>query len=228
MRIVKWDDLPDKMKNKEVRPYYNILVRKQKQLAAKRVFDIIFSLFMLIILSPLFLVIAVWIKLDSRGPVFFRQERVTQYGRHFRIFKFRTMVENAEKLGSQVTEENDRRITRAGLLIRKKRLDELPQLLNVLSGDMTFVGVRPEVPHYVEQYSDKMYATLLLPAGITSNASIAYRDEGVILSGNVPAEEAYVNLVLPEKMKYNLEDIRKYNFFRDIEIMVKTVAVVLR
>lgn len=228
MRIVKWDDLPDKMKNKEVRPYYNILVRKQKQLAAKRVFDIIFSLFMLIILSPLFLVIAVWIKLDSGGPVFFRQERVTQYGRHFRIFKFRTMVENAEKLGSQVTEENDRRITRAGLLIRKKRLDELPQLLNVLSGDMTFVGVRPEVPHYVEQYSDKMYATLLLPAGITSNASIAYRDEGVILLGNVPAEEVYVNLVLPEKMKYNLEDIRKYNFFRDIVIMVKTVAVVLR
>ena len=193
----------------------------------KRIFDIVMSLLLLMILSPVFLVVSIWIKLDSKGPVFFRQVRVTTYGKQFRIFKFRTMCENAEKKGSLVTVGNDSRITKVGEKIRHCRLDEIPQLLNVLAGDMTFVGTRPEVVKYVNAYSDEMYATLLLPAGITSVASIQYKDEDEILSKAKDPDDAYIHEVLPDKMKYNLASIENFSFLNEIKIMANTLKAVI-
>ena len=189
--------------------------------------DIFVSVIMLAVLSLLVLILAFAVKVSSKGPVFFRQERVTQYGRKFRIFKFRTMVVNAEQLGAQVTQAGDVRITGVGKFIRKCRLDEIPQLLNVLGGSMSFVGTRPEVPKYVERYTDEMKATLLMPAGITSPASIKYKDEDEILSGAENVDDAYVDRVLPAKMEYNYMYLKKYGFWRDIGIMFQTVFAVL-
>jgi len=228
MLIKKWEKLPEKMQNDAVRPYYERLRKKNFSLFWKRVFDIFVSSVMLVILSLLFLILAIAIKIDSRGPVFFRQERVTQYGKKFRIFKFRTMVNNAEKLGSQVTVEGDMRITRVGRFIRKCRLDEVSQLIDVWRGKMSFVGTRPEVPKYVEKYSDEMLATLLLPAGVTSEASIKFKDEDELLKDAENADDTYVNVVLPKKMEYNLQSLKKYGFWRDIGTMFKTVFAVLR
>ncbi|MGW5891931.1 sugar transferase, partial [Priestia megaterium] len=175
--LKRWVDLPENMKNEDVKKYHEILYKKRPSLLIKRIFDLVASCIILILLSPIFLIIGTVIRIDSRGPVIFRQSRVTQYGKEFSIFKFRTMVNNAEKLGTQVTTSNDNRITRSGKFLRKYRLDELPQLINILLGDMSFVGTRPEVNKYVEQYTEEMMATLLLPAGVTSKASIFYRDE---------------------------------------------------
>lgn len=228
MLIRKWNKLPPKLQTLEVRAYYNALKKKNFSLFCKRVFDIFVSFIMLLLFSPVFLILAIAIKIDSRGPVFYRQERVTQYGKHYRIFKFRTMVNNADKIGSQVTVANDDRITRVGKFIRKCRLDEVAQLLNVLGGTMTFVGTRPEVPKYVEKYTPQMWATLLLPAGITSEASIEYKDEDELLKNAQDADETYVNEVLPGKMEYNLQSLKKFGFWRDIGIMFKTVFAVLK
>lgn len=192
----------------------------------KRLFDIAASFVLLIILSPFMLTIALLIKADSHGPVFFRQERVTQYGRTFRIFKFRTMVDGADRKGSLVTVGNDSRITRMGQLLRKIRLDELPQLINVLTGDMTFVGTRPEVRKYVEAYTDEMNATLLLPAGITSRASIRYKDEDELLDGADDVDKVYTQEVLPGKMAYNLESIKGFSCISELATMFETVAAV--
>lgn len=218
----KWEDLPEKFKNDSVKEYYDILSHKTGSLILKRVFDIIIGLILTIIALPFMIIIAVWIKCDSRGSVFFLQRRVTTYGRVFKIIKFRTMVSNAEKLGTQVTVSNDSRVTRAGKFLRKCRLDELPQLFNVLKGDMSFVGTRPEVEKYVDRYTDEMTATLLMPAGITSLASIQFKDEEKLLSGAEDADEVYVNTVLPQKMEYNLAYIKKFNFFYDIKLMFMT------
>ncbi|MBQ6814977.1 MAG: sugar transferase [Lachnospiraceae bacterium] len=226
--LKKWEELPEYMKNDQVKKYYKILKKKQGSMALKRAFDFLVSLLMLIILSPVFLVIAILIKTDSKGPVMFRQVRVTQYGREFRIFKFRTMVNDAESKGSQVTTKNDMRITKVGKKIRGCRLDELPQLINVLLGDMTFVGTRPEVPKYVKEYSPEMYATLLLPAGITSECSIQYKDEDKLLADADNADKVYVEKVLPGKMEYNLKDIENFSFLHDIKTMFKTVLAVLK
>ncbi len=223
----KWEKLPEKLRNEAVRPYYDILCKKTPSLILKRLFDIIIALLMTIICLPFMLIIAVWIICDSRGGVFFLQKRVTKYGREFSIIKFRTMVSNAEKLGTQVTVKNDSRVTRAGRFLRKCRLDELPQLFNVLKGDMTFVGTRPEVPKYVERYTDDMYATLLMPAGITSLASIKFKDEEKLLSGAEDTDSVYINTVLPQKMKYNLEYISDFNFFYDIKLMFMTFFAVI-
>ena len=214
------------MQTGEVRKYYDILRKKNFSLLWKRVFDIFFSALMLIVLSPLFLVLAIAIKIDSKGPVFYRQERVTQFGKHFRIFKFRSMVVNADK-GSQVTIGNDARITRVGRFIRKCRLDEICQLIDVLRGAMSFVGTRPEVPKYVEAYTPEMLATLLLPAGITSLASIYYKDEAELLSGAEAPDQVYVEKILPAKMYYNLKEIEKFGFWRDIRTMFMTVFAML-
>ena len=227
MILRSWDKLPEYMKNDKVRPYYDILKKHSFSLILKRIFDIVMSLLLLIILSPVFLVVSIWIKLDSEGPVFFRQERVTTYGKKFRIFKFRTMCNNAEKKGTLVTVGNDSRITRVGEKIRHCRLDEIPQLLNVLVGDMTFVGTRPEVVKYVEAYTDEMYATLLLPAGITSIASIQYKDEDEILSKSNDPDNAYIHEVLPDKMKYNLQSIRNFSFINELKTMIDTVKAVI-
>lgn len=227
MILKKWEELPDQLRIEAVRPYYDSLKKKQFSLVLKRVFDIAVSALMLALVSPVFLILAIAIKLDSPGPVFYRQERVTQYGKHFRIFKFRTMVSNADRIGTQVTVGNDSRITRVGKLIRKCRLDEVSQLIDVLRGTMSFVGTRPEVPKYVASYTPEMLATLLLPAGVTSEASILYKDEDMLLAEAEDVDAAYIQKVLPGKMRYNLESIRNFSFFGDIRTMFHTVFAVL-
>lgn len=226
----KWEELPTFMQTEEVRPYYEKLSRKWFSLFVKRIFDFAVSSVMLVILSPALLVLAVMIKKDSEGPVFYRQERITQYGRKFRIYKFRTMVINADKIGSLVTVGEDPRITKIGKRLRGCRLDELPQLINIWKGEMTFVGTRPEVEKYVKKYTPEMMATLLLPAGVTSEASIQYKDEDKLLAdvSGEDADRVYVEKILPEKMKWNLEEIKKFGFFREIGTMVKTVVAVMR
>ncbi len=226
MKIIEWEKLPCEMQTDEVKRYYDILKKKRVALFFKRAFDIIVSLFALIVLSPIFLILAIAIKIDSRGPVFYRQTRVTQYGKHFRIHKFRTMVQNADK-GSQVTVNNDSRITRVGKVIRNCRLDEIAQLIDVLQGNVTLVGVRPESPKYVAEYTDEMRATLLLPAGVTSLASIYYKDEAKMLDSVEDADKVYVEKILPAKMYYNLRGLEKFSFFGDIKIMFMTVLAVL-
>ena len=228
MMLKKWEQLPENMQNDAVRPYYELLQKKRVSLFFKRCFDLFVSLILLVLLSPVFLILAIAIKTDSPGKVFYRQERVTQYGRRFYIHKFRTMVSDADKKGSLVTVGADSRITRVGSFIRKCRLDEIAQLLDVISGDMTLVGVRPEVPRYVEKYTDEMMATLLLPAGVTNLASICYKDEAELLDGVEDVERAYLEKVLPGKMRYNLEGLEKFGFWNDIGLMFRTVIAVLK
>ncbi len=223
----KWEELPEFMKVPEVRPYYEILNKKRSSLLLKRVFDILVSLVLTVILAIPMLVIAVWIKADSKGTVFYRQERVTTYGKHFRIHKFRTMVSNADKIGTAVTVGNDSRITKAGSHLRSLRLDELPQVFDVLLGDMSFVGTRPEAVKYVEKYEPEYLATLLMPAGITSEASIRYKDEDRLLNEADDVDRVYMEDVLPEKMKWNLKSVREYSFFGEIGTMFRTVLAVL-
>lgn len=224
----KWSELPQNMQNDAVKKYYDILKTKTASLILKRVFDILVSSVLIVVASPIMLILAICIKIDSKGPVMFRQRRVTTNGRVFRIFKFRTMVNDAEKKGTQVTTNNDPRVTKVGKLIRGCRLDELPQLFNVFLGDMTFVGTRPEVEKYVAAYTDEMMATLLLPAGITSLASIKYKDEEKLLQAAENTDEVYIKEVLPEKMKYNLEALKNFSFFGDIKLMFQTVFAVLK
>lgn len=227
MILKNWNALPAEMQCEQIRPYYDSLQRKKGALVLKRCFDIVVSALMLVVLSPVFLVLAIAIKLDSPGPVFYRQVRVTQYGRQFRIFKFRSMVSNADKIGTQVTVGNDSRITRVGKVIRKCRLDEICQLIDIFRGTMTFVGTRPEVPKYVAAYTPEMRATLLLPAGVTSLASIMYKDEDELLSAAEDVDRAYIEKVLPEKMRYNLRAILTFGFWNDIKLMFLTVFAVL-
>lgn len=230
MLVKEWNELPKFMQVEEVRPYYEILRKKKGQLILKRIFDICASLILIVLLSPIILFFSIWIKLDSNGPVFYRQERVTQYGKVFRIFKFRTMVNNADKIGNLVTSKNDSRITKVGEKIRKYRIDEIPQLFNVLIGEMSFVGTRPEVQKYVNQYTPEMYATLLLPAGVTSLASIEFKDEDEILerytSKGRETNEVYVKEVLPLKMESNLKAITSFNFIKELGTMISTVVKV--
>ena len=222
-----FNKLPAQFNNDSVKAYYDILSKRGGAINLKRVFDIIVSLIMLVFLIIPIIIVSVCIKVNSPGPVFFRQERVTKYGKVFRIFKFRTMVVNAESLGSMVTTKGDSRVTAIGKTLRKYRLDELPQIFNVITGDMSFVGTRPEVKKYVDLYKDEYYATLLLPAGITSFTSIMYKDEDKLLASADDADEVYINTILPEKMKYNLQYTRDFGFWYDIKIMFKTVIEVI-
>ena len=227
MKWRKWEELPENMQTEEVWEYYQILACKKGSLLLKRAFDFIFAGILLVLFSPVMFVVSVLITLDSPGGIFFRQERVTTYGKIFQIHKFRTMTEDAEKAGTQITVDGDRRITRVGKLLRGCRLDELPQLLDVLSGNMSFVGTRPEVTKYVDQYTAEMRATLLLPAGITSQASIWYKDEAKLLAGADNVDAVYVEKILPEKMRYNLQNIREFSLCGDIKIMLDTVLAVM-
>ena len=222
----KWDELPAFMRCEEVKPYYDILRKKQVSLFFKRVFDLVGGLMLLVLLAVPMAIIAVWIKIDSEGSVFYRQERVTTYGKHFKIHKFRTMVNNADQIGSTVTVGNDSRITKIGAKLRGCRLDELPQVFDLISGNMSFVGTRPEAVKYVEQYKPEYMATLLLPAGITSEASIRYKDEAELLDMADNVDRVYMEDVLPEKMKYNLEYINRYSFWGEIATMFRTVCAV--
>lgn len=227
MVLKKWEELPAFMKTPEVRPYWESLNRKRGQLALKRAFDIVVALILLILLAIPMIIIAIMIKRDSQGPVFYRQERLTSYGKHFRIHKFRTMVSNADKIGTAVTVGNDSRITNVGAKLRDKRIDELPQLIDVLEGTMSFVGTRPEAVKYVERYQPEYYATLLMPAGITSEASIRYKDEDKLLDAAEDVDQVYVEKVLPGKMKWNLRSVKKFSFFGEIATMFRTVFAVM-
>lgn len=225
--LKKWDELPDFMRNDEVKPYYDILKRKKISLVLKRAMDLLGGLILLILLAIPMAIIAIWIKVDSKGPIFYRQERVTTYGKHFKIHKFRTMVDNADKIGSAVTVDNDSRITKVGAKLRGCRLDELPQIFDLISGNMSFVGTRPEAVKYVKEYKPEYLATLLLPAGITSEASIRYKDEAKLLDGADDVDEVYVENVLPGKMKYNLESIKNFSFLSEVATMFRTIFAVL-
>lgn len=223
----KWEDLPDFMRSEEVRPYYEVLQKKKVSLVLKRALDLVGGIILLVVLSIPMAIIAVQIKLDSEGPVFYRQERVTTYGKRFRIHKFRTMVSNADKIGAAVTVGNDSRITKVGAKLRGCRLDELPQVFDLISGNMSFVGTRPEAVKYVEKYKPEYMATLLLPAGITSEASIRYKDEAELLDAADDVDRVYVEDVLPGKMKHNLESLKSFSFFGEIATMFRTVFAVL-
>ena len=224
----RWEDLPKRMQNEAVRPYYEQLQKKKVSLFLKRCIDVSLSSALLLFLAPAMLLIGIAVRLDSPGPALFRQVRVTQYGRQFRIFKFRTMVNHADRMGTQVTASGDARITRLGRKMRHYRLDELPQLLNIFLGDMSFVGTRPEVVKYVREYTDEMTATLLLPAGVTSEVSIQYKDEEKLLADVADVDEAYIHIVLPEKMEYNLKSLRDFSLIHELKIMVDTVIAVFR
>lgn len=230
--IPQWKELPESMRNAYVKPYYEHLRKRQFSLHLKRMMDFILALILTIALSPVMVGLALWITSDSRGPVFYRQERITQYGRRYRIFKFRTMVTGADRKGPLVTKKQDDRITKAGGTLRKYRLDELPQLFNVLKGEMSFVGTRPEVQKYVARYTEEMWATLLLPAGITSRTSIRFKDEDLLMEKyqretGKSVDEVYVQHILPIKMKYNLQYLKKFSFPGDLKIMIDTALAVV-
>lgn len=194
----------------------------------KRGFDFIASLIGCIILMPIYILIAILIKIDSKGPVFFKQKRVGQYGEIFEILKYRTMVVDAEKIGKQITVGNDNRITKIGKFLRKYKLDELPQLFNVLKGDMSLVGPRPEVPKYVELYNDEEKKVLNVKPGITDFASIEYRDENEILGKVENPEEYYINVIMKHKLTLNLKYINNNNIFIDIKIILQTLLKCLK
>ena len=225
--LISWENLPENMKNEKVKEYYDILQSKKYSLRLKRIFDLIFSIFFALVSSPLMLIVAAIIKLDSPGKIIFKQKRVTEGGRVFEIFKFRTMVENAEKLGAQVTTDEDARITKCGKWLRKLRIDEFPQIFNIIKGDLSFVGSRPEVVRYVKEYTPEMLATLLIPAGVTSTASILYKDEAKLLENAKNPDEVYIREILPEKMKYNLDYIKKFGVIYDFKVIMRTVIGVL-
>lgn len=225
--LKQWDELPDFMRVPEVKPYWEMLHKKRGQLILKRVFDVGLAIILLVILSIPMVIIAICIKLDSKGDVFYRQERVTTYGKHFRIHKFRTMVSDADKIGTAVTVGNDSRITKVGAKLRHLRLDEFPQLFDVISGNMSFVGTRPEAVKYVNKYKPEYNATLLMPAGITSEAAIRYKDEEKILDGVDDVDRVYMEQVVPEKMQWNLRSIRDFSFFDEILTMFRTVTAVI-
>ena len=225
--ILPYDKLPKRFQIEAVKPYYDILSQKKRSLFLKRVTDIVLCSILLVFLIIPMIIIALSVKVTSKGPVFYKQKRVTTYGRIFNILKFRTMVDGADKIGSLVTGNNDSRVTSVGKFLRKYRLDEIPQIFNVLSGKMSIVGTRPEVPKYVERYTDEMYATLLMPAGITSLASIKFKDEEKLLQSSENIDEDYVNKILPQKMRYNLKYISRFGFRRDLYLMLKTVKEVV-
>ena len=225
--LKRWEELPEFMRTPEVRSYWEKLNKRRCQLGLKRAFDLCAAYGVLVVTAIPMAVIAVAIKLDSKGPVFYRQERVTTYGKKFKIHKFRTMVSNADKIGTAVTVGEDSRITKVGKKLRSLRLDELPQVFDVISGNMSFVGTRPEVVKYVKAYKPEFYATLLMPAGITSEASIRYKDESKLIDAADDVDKVYIEQVLPAKMKWNLESVRRFRFLREILTMFRTVAAVL-
>lgn len=226
--IPKWNKIPENMHNVYVKKQYEILMCKRKSLILKRLFDVFVSLLMIILLAPILAIVAIIIKIDSKGPAIYMQERATQYGNTFKVYKFRTMIDNADKIGGHITADKDPRITRVGSKIRDYRIDELPQLFNILSGEMSFVGTRPEAIKYVSEYTDEMKVTLLLPAGVTSKASIKFRNEAELLKDEQDIDRAYISKVLPQKMNHNIEYIEKFGFLSDIKIMFETVVTVLR
>lgn len=216
-----------KTENIDLIDFDAVLKKKRAALFFKRCFDIFASLFGLLFLAIPFVFIAIAIKTSSKGPVYFRQERVGKNGKLFRIFKFRTMVSDAESKGMQITVGADSRITKVGKFLRKTKIDELPQLINVLLGQMSFVGPRPEVPRYVELYTDYQRNVLRIKPGITELASIIYKDENEVLAQSDDPEKSYIEEIMPKKIEINMEYIQKMNVFYDIKLIFKTFAAVL-
>lgn len=206
----------------------DVLKRRRGRLALKRVMDIAISGAALCVLWPVLLLIALAIVIDDPGPVFYRQVRVGRGGKEFRIFKFRTMVVDADKKGLQITVGRDSRITRMGALLRKTKLDELAQLLNVFLGQMSFVGPRPEVPRYVAMYTPYQRQVLLVRPGITDYASIAYRNENDLLAGAEDPERMYVEEIMPAKLELNMKYLRRVSPLEDIRLILATIAAVIR
>lgn len=225
---MRYQELPDCMKNETTQYYWEILHKNKVSFAFKRAFDVSVSLILLICLSPFFLLLALAIKIDSRGPVFYRQVRVGRYNQDFKIFKFRSMVSNADKIGLAITTGNDPRITRMGKIIRKCRLDEISQLLNVLNGTMSLVGPRPEVRKYVDAYKPEYLATLLIRPGVTAEASIRFRNEDEMLARGDDPERIYIEEILPIKMELGLEYLKHVSVFHDMKIMIQTVSAVVK
>lgn len=193
----------------------------------KRLFDIIASLIGLILLSPLFLFIAIWIKVDSSGPVFYRQIRVGRNNKDFKLFKFRSMFVDADKKGLLTVGGRDPRVTKSGYFIRKYKIDEFPQLINVMKGDMSLVGPRPEVRRYVDLYTQEQLKVLLIRPGITDLASIRYRNENELLEAADDPEQFYIKKVMPDKLSINLSYIAEHSFIYDIKLIFKTIAVII-
>jgi len=226
MLLKKWDDLPENMKNDSVRMYYQYLYKKRFSLLIKRMLDFVTAVLLLVITAPVFAALGILIKIDSKGPVIFKQLRVTQYARLFYIYKFRTMTHNGKNTGAKVTLKSDPRITRVGKVLRKYRLDELPQLINIIKGDMSFVGTRPEIVDYVRDYTDEMAATLLLPAGVTSYASISFKDEEELLTDCDNVDAIYREKILPMKMRLNLNSLLRFNLLYEAKILADTILIV--
>ncbi len=198
-------------------------------MTSKRLFDLALTIPGLLAIAPLLLLISLWIKLDSRGPVFFKQTRVGLRGKVFELFKFRTMVPNAEALGLQLTTGEDKRITRAGQFLRRFKLDELPQLFNVLLGQMSLVGPRPEVPRYVACYPDEVRALVLsIPPGITDNASIEFRNENSLLDASKDPERTYIEDILPIKLDFYLKYAKSHSVLGDFRIIFRTLGAIFR
>lgn len=204
-----------------------VLEQRKPQLIAKRAMDIVISGAALVVLSPVLLLVALLIKIDDPGPVFYRQVRVGKDGKTFRIFKFRSMVVDADKKGLQITIGRDPRITRMGAFLRKTKLDELAQLINVFVGDMSFVGPRPEVPRYVELYTPYQRQVLLVRPGITDYASIAYRNENDLLAGAQDPEKMYIETIMPDKIELNMKYLHEISPLTDIRLIFKTIAAVI-
>lgn len=221
MSLTRFSELPQRMQNPTVKSYYDILLERRGALRVKRLFDFTLAALLLVLLLPVMAALALAVVLDSEGGAVFCQERVAQFGKRFVIYKFRTMRPGAER-GSAVTLLKDERVTRLGGFLRRTRLDELPQLFNVLRGDMSFVGPRPELPCYVAKYDDAALATLLIPQGITSPASLLFRDEERYLTGEAP-QRVYTELILPRKAAVNLDYLRTFGLMQDLRIMERTI-----
>lgn len=227
MYVKQFEKLPTAFQKDEIKPYFDYLQTRRGSLIAKRVLDIFVALLVLTLLSPVMLLSALLIKITTKGPLFYLQERVGLYGKPFHIYKFRTMVVNADKIGAQITVgERDPRITRVGRILRTTRIDEFPQMLNVLKGDMTIIGTRPEVPRYVKEYSDEMMASLLMQPGASGVASIAYRYENEMLKDKEDPEQYYIQTILPDKMRINLDYLKKFSIWQDLWLMLRTVGCV--
>ena len=234
--MIKNDFVNEKLKNEEIEikeiieeiNIEEILINKKINMFFKRVFDISFSLIGIIVLCPIFLVLSLLIKITSKGPIFFHQIRVGRYGRKFKILKFRTMIVDAEKKGMQITVGKDKRITKIGFFLRKTKLDELPQLINVFKGDMSFVGPRPEVPKYVNLYTENQKKVLLVRPGITDIASIEFRNENEILSRSYNPEKDYIEKIMNEKIELNYRYLKKISVYEDIKIIINTIVTIIK
>ena len=205
-----------------------VLEKRKLQLVLKRAMDIVISGCALAVIWPVLLLIALAIKIDDPGPVFYRQVRVGRNGKEFRIFKFRTMIVDADKKGLAITVGRDNRITRMGRLLRKTKLDELAQLINVFTGEMSFVGPRPEVPKYVNMYTPYQRQVLLVRPGITDYASIAYRNENDLLEGADDPERMYIDVIMPDKIELNMKYLREISPLADIRLIFSTIVAVIK